>query len=74
VERPSRGQPTCAKIGSRTIGHRLTQKEEQLFDAARRQGFLKNPMTGICPNVINVYRLWCSAEGRDFIVKGGPAV
>jgi hypothetical protein len=37
-----------------------------------RTGFLKIPITGIRPNVMNVYRLWCAAEGREFIVKGGP--
>ncbi len=72
VERLSRGRPTRARIGSRRIGHRLTQKERQLFEAAQRQGFLKIPVTGIRPNVVNVYRLWCAAEGREFIVKGGP--
>lgn len=73
VERLSRGQATRAKIGSRRIGHRLTEKERQLFEAAQRQGFLKIPVTGIRPNVVNVYRLWCAADGRDFILKGGPA-
>lgn len=72
VERLSRGQPTRAKIGSRRIGHRLTIKERQLFEAAQRQGYLKIPVTGIRPNVLNVYRLWCNAENRAFIVKGGP--
>jgi hypothetical protein len=70
VERLSRGEPTRARIGSRRIGHRLTQKERLLFEAAQRQGFLKIPVTGIRPNVVNVYRLWCDAEGREFIVKG----
>lgn len=73
VDRLSRGKPTRAKIGSRRIGHRLTQKERLLFEAATRQGFLKLPITGIRPNVLNVYRLWCEAEGRDFIIKGGPS-
>jgi hypothetical protein len=72
VNRLSRGKPTRAKIGSRRIGHRLTQKEKLLFEAATRQGFLKLPITGIRPNVLNVYRLWCEAEGRDFILKGEP--
>lgn len=67
VERLSRGQATRAKIGSRRIGHRLTRKERALFDAARRRGFLKIPVSGIRPNVVNVYRLWCAAEGRDFL-------
>jgi len=71
VERLSRGQPTRAKIGSRRIGHRLTLKERQLFEAARRQGFLKIPVTGIRPNVINVYRLWCDVEGREVVILGG---
>jgi hypothetical protein len=73
VERLSRGAPTRAKIGNRRIGHRLTQKERQLFEAAKRRRFLKIPITGIRPNVLNVYRLWCEAEGCDFIIKGGPS-
>jgi hypothetical protein len=73
VERLSRGQATRAKIGSRRIGHRLTQKERLLFEAARRQGFLKIPVTGIRPNVVNIYRLWCAAEGKAFHIKGSPA-
>ncbi len=72
VERLSHGKPTRAKIGSRRVGHRLTQKERILFEAAQRQGFIKIPVTGIRPNVLNIYRLWCEAEGRDFVVKGGP--
>lgn len=71
VERLSRGQSTRAKIGNRSIGHRLTQRERALFEAAQRQGFLKLPVTGLRPNVTNVYRLWCEAAGKEFIVKGG---
>lgn len=71
VERLSRGQPTRSRIGSRRIGHRLTQKERLLFEAAQRQGFLKIPVTGIRPNVLNIYRLWCAAEGREFLLKDG---
>jgi hypothetical protein len=70
VERLSRGQPTRAKIGSRSVGHRLTQRERILFEAAQQNGFLKVPVTGIRPNVLNVYKLWCEAECRPFIVKG----
>lgn len=73
VERLSRGQSTRAKIGSRAINHRLTQKERLLFEAAKRQGFLKIPVAGIRPNVCNVYRLWCVAEDRDFIIKQGSS-
>ena len=47
VERLSRGQPTRAKIGSRSVGHRLTQRERILFEAAQRNGFLKIPVKGI---------------------------
>jgi hypothetical protein len=72
VEKLSRGLATRAKIGSRRIGHRLTQKERLLFEAARRQGFLKIPVRGIRTNVVNIYRLWCAAERKDFIIKGGP--
>lgn len=72
IERLSRGQATRAKLGSRRIGHRLTHKERQLFEAAKRHGFLKVPLVGIRPNVTNIYRLWCNMEGRDFILTGGP--
>lgn len=68
VERLSRGKTTRAKIGSRQIPHRLTQKERILFEAAQRQGFLKIPVAGIRPNVLNIYKLWCDAEGKDYIV------
>jgi hypothetical protein len=68
VERLSRGKTTRAKIGSRQIPHRLTQKERILFEAAQRQGFLKIPVAGIRPNVLNIYKLWCDAEGNDYIV------
>ena len=70
VERLSHGQPTRAKIGSRSVGHRLTQRERILFEAAQRNGFLKVPVTGIRANVLNVYKLWCEAECRPFIVQG----
>jgi hypothetical protein len=72
VERLSRGLPTRAKIGNRGIGHRLTNKERLLFEAAQRQGFLKLPVTGLRPNVANVYRLWCQAAGKTCIITGGP--
>ena len=63
VENLSRGRPTRARIGSRAIGHRLTQKERILFEAAKRHGHLKIPASGCRENVINVYRLWCEANG-----------
>ena len=73
VEWLSQGLPTRSRLGSRAIGHRLTQKERILFEAAKRQGFLKLPVTGLRDNVRNIYRLWCEAEGRPCVVKGGPA-
>ena len=72
VERLSRGLPTKSRSGSRAVGHRLTDKERILFEAAKRQGFLKVPVGGLRPNVANVYRKWCEADGRDYIVTGGP--
>ena len=68
VERLSRGKPTRAKIGSRQIPHRLTRKERILFEAAQRQGFLKVSMAGIRSNVLSIYKLWCDAEGVEYIV------
>ena len=71
VERLSRGRPTRVKIGSRGIGHRLTKKERLLYEAAKKHGVLKTPASGIRSNVIIVYRLWCAAEGRNFISLDG---
>jgi len=69
IERLSRGESTRGKIGNRGVGHRLTQKERILFEAAKRQGFLKIPVTVIRKNVINIYRLWCQASEREFITR-----
>lgn len=69
IDRLSRGEPTRARIGSRKIGHRLTQKERVLFEAAKRQGYLKIPVVGLRENVVNIYRLWCEAEGRECVLR-----
>ena len=68
VKKLSRGKSTRSRIGSRQIPHRLTQKERILFEAAQRQGFLKVPVAGIRPNVLNICKLWCDAEGKDCIM------
>ncbi len=69
VERLSRGESTRGRIGNRGVGHRLTQKERILFEAAKRQAFLKIPVAGIRKNVINIYRLWCQAADREFVTR-----
>ena len=69
IEKLSRGESTRGKIGNRGVGHRLTQKERILFEAAKRNGFLKIPVTGIRKNVINIYKLWCQASDRPFVTK-----
>ena len=68
IEKLSRGKATKARIGNRRIGHRLTQKERILFEAAKRQGHLKIPHSGVRQNVIRIYRMWCEAEGRDCVI------
>lgn len=68
VEKLSRGQATKAKIGNRRLGHRLTQKERILFEAAKRQGHLKIPHSGARQNLLRIYRLWCEVEGRDCVI------
>jgi len=71
IERLTRGKSTRAKIGNRNIGHRLTQKERILFKGAKRQGVVKVASNGIREKVLNIYRLWCQAEGCPCIVKDG---
>ena len=68
IEKLSRGKATKARIGNRRIGHRLTQKERILFEAAKRQGHLKIPHSGVRQNVVRIYRMWCEAEGRDCVI------
>lgn len=68
VEKLSRGQATKARIGSRSLGHRLTQKERILFESAKKKGFLKCPASGVRKNVIRVYQLWCEAQGRTAVI------
>ncbi len=70
IDKLSRGLPTRSKIGSRAVAHRLTQKERILFEAAKRQGFLKLPLSGSRANLENIYRLWCEAESRECLIKG----
>jgi len=69
VEKLSRGQATKARIGNRRLGHRLTEKERLLFEAAKRQGYLKIPHSGVRRNVIRIYQLWCEVDGRPCIIK-----
>lgn len=69
VERLSRGESTRGRIGNRGVRHRLTQKERILFEAAKHRGFLKIPASGIRKNVVNIYRLWCQATGREFVTR-----
>jgi hypothetical protein len=69
VEKLSRGQATKAKIGNRRIGHRLTEKERALFEAAKRLGYLKIPHSGVRRNVIRIYQLWCEVDGRPSLIK-----
>ncbi|MFM2297328.1 MAG: hypothetical protein RL117_1035 [Verrucomicrobiota bacterium] len=73
VEKLTRGLATKARIGSRKEGHRLTQKERILFEAAKRQGFLKCPASGMRKNVVRIYRLWCEAEGRAPVIVEASA-
>jgi hypothetical protein len=69
VERLSRGLATRERIGSRGTPHRLNQRERILFEAAKKQGFLKIPASGARQNLINVYRLWCEAAKRSVDIR-----
>jgi hypothetical protein len=69
VERLSRGESSRSRQGSRAIPHRLTKDERQKFEAAKRRGYLKLPLRTPRDNLLNIYKLWCEATGRDFIVQ-----
>ena len=68
VEKLSRGKASRSKTGSRGVGHRLTVRERAHFEAAKKQGFLKIPATGIRENVRNVYEKWCAVTGETAVI------
>jgi hypothetical protein len=65
VEALSRGLKTRSRSGSRSTGHRLTQKERLLFERAKVQGELRLPLVGSRANLKNVYLKWCEAVGVE---------
>ncbi len=68
IEKLSRGCATRSKAGNRGVGHRLTVRERALFEAAKKQGFLKIPLSGVRENVRNVYRKWCEVTGETAVI------
>ncbi len=71
VEKLSRGQASGSRSGSRAIPHRLNKRERELFESAKKRGFLKLPHSAVRQNLINVYTLWCSAKGIQPIILRG---
>lgn len=69
VERLSRGFPSKSRVGSRATPHRLTQKERIIFEAAKRDGYLKVPLVGTRVNLINIYTLWCEATEQPVDIR-----
>lgn len=65
VEKLSRGEASRSRVGSRNTPHRLTAKERILFEAAKKRGYLKLPKTKVRENLINIYTLWCEANGIE---------
>ena len=69
VESLSRGRPSRSKEGSRMLPHRLTQAERVKLEVAKKRGYLKLSLNAPRDNLINVYKLWCQATNREFIVR-----
>jgi hypothetical protein len=63
VECLTRGLPTKSRAGDVTVGHRLTKRERELFERAKKNGYLTLPYAPIRENVVNVYLKWCEATG-----------
>jgi hypothetical protein len=63
IDSLTRGSPTRSRIGSRGEGHRLTEKERELFTIAQKRGFLNVSHVGLRENLINVFTKWCQAKG-----------
>lgn len=72
VERLSRGDATRQRIGGRGTPHRLNQRERILFEAAKKNGFLKLPASGARQNLVRIYRLWCEASGLSGDIRTPP--
>jgi hypothetical protein len=69
VDSLSRGQPSRSKEGSRALPHRLTQSERIKLEVAKKRGYLQLPLNAPRDNLINIYKLWCQATNKEFIVK-----
>jgi hypothetical protein len=51
------------------MSHSFIHKECILTEAARQhQGFLKAPIAGIRPNILDIYRQWYDAEGGAILL------
>lgn len=74
VDRISSGD--AAKVrgtGSRLIPHRLNAEERQLYDAAKKRGYLSVRGTGYRKErkgypLPNIYRQWCDAKAQVAVV------
>ena len=63
VECLSRGRATKSRSGNVRVGHRLTKRERELFERAKRSGYLSLPYAPMRENVMNIYIKWCEATG-----------
>lgn len=65
VESLSRGCPTRSRRGDISVGHRLTKRERELFERAKRDGYLTLPYSPMRENVLNIYVKWCEVVGVE---------
>jgi hypothetical protein len=72
VESLSKGCATRSRAGDIRVGHRLTKRERELFERAKRDRYLSLPYSPIRDNVINIYIKWCEAVGIAPDVRRKP--
>jgi hypothetical protein len=68
VDSLSRGKRSRSRAGDRGLPHRLTKREREIFEVAKRTGTLVVPLVGTRANLVNVFHKWCEAAGIEPII------
>ena len=67
IESLARGKKSGVGIGSRSVPHRLTQKEWRIFEEAKKDGYLSIPKTRRV-NLENIYWQYTQMQGKECLI------
>lgn len=67
IESLARGRASGVRIGSRSVPHRLTQKEWRVFEEAKKDGYLVVPRIRRV-NLENIYWQYTQMQGKECLI------